>query len=240
LLSKPKSEVIVATNELNLDVLLDELIDTHGTPVHTDGINLGQDPTQDKLTLEDIECAIASTEEQVCAEGNQICLRGDMRTMQDSQSDTQSITIPDDTNFPPQNGGQTHQEILNVVYDENTVPIWSSDYEDEEIKFVKTGIQPVFTQCFAAGFKLSTDPPAPHKEDLTIATLDTGIETDHSERRTNLIGTRRTQVKTQVNQAFAAGVKYRDAITHYCAIEDEVPPLPTVPFPDLLGDLVHA
>jgi hypothetical protein len=124
-----------------------------------------------------------------------------------------------------------------MVYDENTAPLWSSDYEDGQLNFFKTengaDIQPVFTQCYAAGFKLSTDPSAPHIEDLTIATIETGIETDYSERLTTLIGNIRMQVKTQVNNACAAGVKYRDDIAHYCAVDNETP---TVQFPDLVGD----
>jgi hypothetical protein len=94
-----------------------------------------------------------------------------------------------------------------------------------------TDIQPVFTKCFAAGFRFSKDPPAPCIEDLTIATLETSAETDHSEHLTTLVGEIRTQVQYQVNNAFAAGVKYRDNIAHYLAIENEET---TVQFPDLL------
>jgi hypothetical protein len=65
-------EEIGAPNEADLSVLLNELIETHGTPTHTDRINLGQDPRQDTLVFKDIECANASTEEQVCMDGNQI------------------------------------------------------------------------------------------------------------------------------------------------------------------------
>jgi hypothetical protein len=74
-------------------------------------------------------------------------------------------------------------------------------------------------------------------EALTVAALETGPESDCSERLTNLIGSAPTQATTQVNNMFAAGVKYRDDIAHHCAIEDEVP---AVPFPDLLGEVAHA
>ena len=126
-------------------------------------------------------------------------------------------------------------EILNVVYDE--VPLWGSDYEDTELKSPNTGDTPVFTKCFVAGFKLSTDPPAPHIEGLTIATVDTGLETDFSDRLNTIIGSIRTQVKLQTNNVFLAGVKYHDDVEHHCVIEDDGPTIPTVPFPDLLGEL---
>jgi hypothetical protein len=229
----------VATDEPSLDMLLDELIDTHGSPGHADGTILGQEPTQDEPVPEEIEDDAAPIGEQVCVVENQISLRDNMRAMQDSQSNTQAATILAKTSILPQDERQTHHETLNVVYDEHTVPLWCSDYEDAEIKFLKTDNQAVFTQCYAAGFKLTTDPPAPHTEDLTIATVDTGLETDHLERPTNLIGSIRTQVKTQVNKAFLAGVKYRDDIAYYCAVEDEGPPIPTVPFADLLGKEAH-
>jgi threonine synthase len=54
ILSKSNYDEIVASNEVDLDVLLDELIETHGMPAHTDGINLGQDSTQDTLAFKDI------------------------------------------------------------------------------------------------------------------------------------------------------------------------------------------
>jgi hypothetical protein len=119
-----------------------------------------------------------------------------------------------------------------VIYDE--VPLWGSDCEDTYLKKPNTGDTSVFTKCFAAGFKLSSDPPAPHIEDLTVATVDTGFETDYSERLTSIIGSIRTQVKLQVNNAFLAGVKYRDDVEHYCAVEDDGSTIPPVPFPDLL------
>jgi hypothetical protein len=93
--------------------------------------------------------------------------------------------IPRDCNsaasFKPQNNVENGLEIFDVIYDENPVALWGSDYEtDDHLDLSKTkdgaDVQPVFTKCFAAGFRLSTDPPAPHIEDLTVVTIETGVE----------------------------------------------------------------
>ena len=162
--------------------------------------------------------------------------------MQDSQSDTQAPTIFEGT---ISTGALQHDEIFDVIYDEKDTPVWSSDYEETNLKFVDTGNVPVFTKCFATDIRFSKDPPAPHIEDLTVATVETGAETDYSERLENIIGSMRTQVqsvRTEVKhketQAFLAGIKYHNDVEHYCAVDNDGPTVSPVPFPDLLGDLL--
>ena len=231
----------VMGSELSLELLIDELILTHGTQTQSDGIIVGLESTSDETALEEIRTSIVSTDEQVCTAGNQIWLKESQRTMQDSQSDIQASTILEGTISA---GNLPQDDIFDVIYDEGETPVWSSDYEESNIKFVNTGNYPVFTRCFAAGIKLSRDPPAPHIEDLTVATVETGAETDYSERLENIIGSIRTQVqsvRTEVKhketQAFLAGIKYHNDVEHYCAVDNDGHIVPPVPFPDLLGDV---
>ena len=90
---------IMMANDLSLEVLIDDLILTHGSQTHSAGIIVGPEPTCDKPALEEIEARNVSTEEQVCAAGNQFWLRESKRTVQDSQSDTQAPTILDGNHF---------------------------------------------------------------------------------------------------------------------------------------------
>jgi hypothetical protein len=96
-----------------------------------------------------------------------------------------------------------------------------------------TDIQPVFMKCFIAGIKLCQDSPAPHTEELTIAIIETDVESGHSECWTAVVDTVRRQVRDQVNHAFEVGVKFGDDITHQNALQNDVE------FLDLLGDVAQ-
>jgi hypothetical protein len=98
-----------------------------------------------------------------------------------------------------------------------------------------TDIQPVFTKCFVAGIKLNQDLLAPHTEELTVAMIETDVESGHSECWNAVVNTIRKQVRNQVNHVFETGVKYRDDITDPALQNDGS----TVHFPDLLGDVAH-
>jgi hypothetical protein len=139
---------------------------------------------QDMQVFRDIGSGNAAQTDQERTDGNQLFLSDEVLTEQDSQSDAQLAMILRDSNANNAIQLHNHDDKNNdAIPDElgTTMDDGVKIHSEPPVTANVLGIEPVFMKCFVAGLKLSHDPPAPHMEDLTIATIENDVESGHPE-----------------------------------------------------------